>query len=76
MWVESGFFSGSVHDRIAPRLHAAKSLFISAIEAQPGLFLDRSFSAVYLLPGSVPDMNEFGFFARHDDDVVLVVVDG
>jgi len=75
VWVESGIFSGSVHDRIAPRLHAAKSRFTSAIEAQLGLFSNRSFSAAYLLPGPVPDMNKFGFFARHDDDVVLVVVD-
>lgn len=76
MWshvsVESGIFSQRVHDRIAPRLHAAKSNLTSAIEAQLALFLNRVFSSVYLLPGPAPDMNQFGFFANHDDDVILV----
>ncbi|WP_345581508.1 hypothetical protein [Nonomuraea rosea] len=74
VWVESGLFSSRVHDRIAPRLHGAKGDITSAIESQLAVFSTRNFSSVYLLPGPQPDMNQFGFFARYDDDVCLAVV--
>jgi hypothetical protein len=74
VWVESGIFHDKVLGEIAPRLHAAKSKITSAIQAQLAVFSTSVFSAVYLLPGPVPDMNQFGFFANHDDDLILVVV--
>ena len=74
VWVESGIFSGAVHDRIAPGLHGAKGQLTAAIQAQLDLFGSRVFRFVYLLPGPIPDMNQFGFFANHTDDVILVVV--
>lgn len=74
VWVEAGIFSQKVYDRIAPGLHGGKSSLTSAIGAQLAVFSSRNFSAVYLLPGPRPDMSQFGFFARHDDDVCLAVV--
>jgi hypothetical protein len=74
VWVESGIFSSKVFDGIAPRLHGAKRQFTAAIQAQLDLFGARTFRSVYLLPGPAPDMNQFGFFANHTDDVVLVIV--
>ncbi|WP_148085938.1 hypothetical protein [Actinocorallia herbida] len=74
VWVESGIFSGDVHDAIAPRLHAAKGDITSAIEAQLAVFADMNFSDTYLLPGPQPDMARFGYFAAHDDDICLAVV--
>lgn len=74
VWVEAGIFSQSVFDRIAPGLHGGKAGLTSAIESQLALFSSRDFSDAYLLPGPQPDMNQFGFFAKHDDDVCLVVV--
>ncbi len=74
VWVESGVFSGSVYDGIAPGLHGAKSSLTSAIESQLALFSSRNFADVYLLPGPPPDMSQFGFFAKHDDDICLTLV--
>jgi hypothetical protein len=82
VWVESGIFHDKVLGEIAPRLHAAKSKITSAIQAQLAAFSTSVFSAVYLLPGPVPDMslntdggpNQFGFVANYDDDLILVVV--
>jgi hypothetical protein len=74
VWVESGILSGTVHDRIAPRLHAAKTTLTSSVESQLRLFSSFTFTDVYLLPGPAPNMSQFGFFARYDDDVILVLV--
>ena len=73
VWVEAGVFSDGVYDGIAPKLHAAKSKITTAIQSQLDLFGGRTFRDVYLLPGPRPDMDQFGFIARHDDEVVLVV---
>lgn len=74
VWVESGIFSGTVSERISPKLHGAKAQLTAAIQGQLDLFGGRVFRDVYLLPGPVPDMNQFGFMAAHTDDVILVVV--
>lgn len=74
VWVEGGPFSQRVHDGIAPDLHGAKTDITSAIENALALFRRRRFADAYLLPGPTPDMNQFGFFANFDDDVVLVAV--
>ena len=74
VWVEGGVFSGTIKDRIAPKLHGAKGQITAAIQQQLNLFQRYSFRDVYLLPGPIPDMNQFGFMARHTDDVILVVV--
>lgn len=74
VWVEAGVFSKNVHGAVAPELHAAKADITSAIEGALALFGRRRFREAYLLPGATPDMDQFGFFGNHDDDVVLVLV--
>ncbi|UJR84199.1 hypothetical protein [Sandaracinus amylolyticus] len=75
VWVEAGPFSQKVYDEIAPGLHGAKSALTSAIEGGLALFnRRRRFADAYVLPGTAPDMNQSGFFANYDDDVVLVAV--
>jgi hypothetical protein len=74
VWVEAGPFSQKVHDELAPSLHGAKGDLTSAFESAMALVARRKFSAVYLLPGPVPDMSQAGFFAQYDDDVTLVAV--
>jgi hypothetical protein len=74
VWVEAGIFSQTVYDRIAPRLHGAKGSLTSAVENQLRLFASRNFREVFLIPGPRPNMNQFGYFAKHDDDVCLAVV--
>ena len=66
VWVESGLSSQVIH--------AAKTDITSAIKSQLELFSGSRFSDTYLLPGPRPDMNQFGFFAQYDDDVILVAV--
>jgi hypothetical protein len=74
VWVEAGIFSQKVFDGIAPGLHGGKSGLTSAIQSQLAAFASRNFSDVYLLPGPRPDMSQFGFMAKHDDDICLAVV--
>jgi hypothetical protein len=74
VWVEAGPFSQNVHDDLAPSLHAAKPDLTSAFESALAQFSRFRFADVYLLPGSAPDMNQFGSFGRYDDDVTLVAV--
>lgn len=72
--VESGPFSQSVLDDLAPPLHEAKADLTAAITAALGLFARGRFSDAYILPGSPPDMDLAGQKGSYDDDVTLVVV--
>lgn len=74
VWVEGGLISGQVFDRIAPRLHGAKTAITEAVRGFLKLLGRGRYADVYLLPGFVPDMNSFGRFGTYDEEVTLVLV--
>lgn len=73
VWVEGGVFSGSIYDRLQPRLVAGAAQLTNAVRAKLALFADFRFRDLYLLPGPMPSSN-FGDISNAKNGSTLVLV--